>query len=85
MDEYRVYDHKWYLYIRGLVLQRDDYTCQKCGKKDRLHVHHIDQTGIMENYIPPNNRSENLITLCPSCHAKSHSIKIFMPKDAVYN
>lgn len=50
-------------------LERDKYTCQVCGKKDRILVHHKDnsrKTGHM------NNRLDNLITLCHHCHAKEH-------------
>lgn len=27
--------------IREKVLERDNYTCQDCGKKEKLEVHHI--------------------------------------------
>jgi len=41
-------------------------SCESCGKTGRLHVHHIDGN-------PYNNRSENLKTLCGSCHRLTHS------------
>ncbi len=50
------------------VLERDNYTCQcpDCERKtDKLDIHHID-------YDKENNNSENLITLCDSCHAKTN-------------
>ena len=40
-------------------------TCERCGKGGRLHVHHRD-----EDY--QNNRPENLQTLCPRCHKRTH-------------
>lgn len=39
--------------------------CQTCKTKTSLHVHHIDSN-------PENNISENLMTLCASCHVKWH-------------
>jgi len=48
---------------RKAVLER----CQICGRNDtKLHVHHIDKD-------PMNNAADNLITLCGSCHRRSHS------------
>jgi len=45
--------------VRKLILERDNYTCQLCGKTNcELHVHHINPT--------------SLITLCKSCHGKVH-------------
>ena len=40
--------------------------CAHCGAKERLHVHHRDEN-------PRNNEPSNLLTLCASCHKKSHS------------
>lgn len=48
------------------ILEKDNYTCQKCGSKKDIHIHHIDWN---EN----NNDFENLIVLCNSCHRKLHS------------
>jgi len=52
--------------LRNQIKQRDNFTCQECNKiesqlKYKLHVHHID-------YNKKNNKPENLITLCKSCH-----------------
>ncbi len=42
-------------------------SCEKCGKKEKLNVHHV---------IPiswgGNNESNNLITLCFACHRAEH-------------
>lgn len=42
--------------------------CEVCGRKDlsRKYVHHKDEN-------PQNNSQGNLITLCGSCHRRSHS------------
>jgi len=48
--------------IRNKILQRDNYTCQKCGKKGN-HVHHID-------YNKQNCKEDNLIILCNSCNSR---------------
>lgn len=56
------------------VLERADNRCEKCGfntvhprtGKRILQIHHIDENP--ENSIP-----ENLIVLCPNCHALTDS------------
>ena len=61
-------------YRRAEALFRDNYTCLNCGKglpEVKLNVHHI-------NWDHYDNRLENLITLCVSCHAK---LKRYDPKD----
>ena len=57
--------------ISERIFIRDKYACQECGKKlfrikgpGVINCHHID-------YDTSNNNSENLITLCASCHAKT--------------
>jgi len=57
---------------RELALERDNYTCQKCGEKDipKLTVHHIDGNG--RKHKTPNNKLSNLQTLCRTCHIKIH-------------
>ncbi|NCD40593.1 MAG: HNH endonuclease [Bacteroidia bacterium] len=53
--------------IRDDIKKRDDYTCQICGfKKKKLVVHHIDE-------VPTNNKYNNLVCLCDSCHIHLHS------------
>lgn len=52
-------------------LKKDSYTCQNCGNKDQLIVHHI-------NHLPPGIKKDTwstvdeLITWCRSCHIKHH-------------
>ena len=60
--------------LREQIRKRDDYICQECGMIQEeciskynkvLSVHHID-------YDKKNNKSENLISLCVSCHMKTN-------------
>lgn len=65
------YGLEWTDKLREKVRKRDDYTCAISGEvwrigQDKFHVHHI-------NYDKTDNRPENLITLCSSCHAKTNS------------
>uniref|UniRef100_A0ABX1PPT7 Putative HNH nuclease YajD n=2 Tax=Aromatoleum anaerobium TaxID=182180 RepID=A0ABX1PPT7_9RHOO len=64
--------------LRRETLVRDNYTCQECGDKNRqgrgsriqLEVHHI--IALCEDpslALDP----DNLITLCRSCHYKTHN------------
>jgi len=51
------------------IRQRDNHTCQECGKiqeelKRKLSIHHID-------YNKKNNSPLNLISLCIRCHIKT--------------
>jgi len=52
--------------------------CEKCGKIENLHTHHIHQqkdkneNGLNEGYIL-NNSKGNLMVLCEDCHHKIHS------------
>ena len=54
--------------LKQSILERDNYTCQdpNCEHKTNiLDAHHID-------YNKKNNNSDNIITLCRSCHAKTN-------------
>ena len=59
--------------IRFLIYKRDNFTCQRCSKKNLiLDVHHK-----IPYRISKNNFLENLITLCRKCHMKvERGIKI---------
>lgn len=55
------------------ILQRDGFTCQVCGCKDKtLHVHHT-------VYIKDHNiweyKDNQLITLCEECHEYEHMME----------
>lgn len=56
--------------LRALVRKRDGYCCFICNLTQKKHgrkldVHHID-------YDKENNRPENLISLCKSCHTRTN-------------
>lgn len=55
---------------RTAVFERDNYTCQKCGKKGgRLHAHHINP---FSEYPEKRLDVNNGITLCIYCHNNLH-------------
>jgi len=61
----RVRTKRW-IRLSKKIKERDNWTCQECGKTNIiLQVHHIDKDGYNNNY-------KNLITLCISCHKKLH-------------
>lgn len=65
--KYKIKQLEW-LAIRQLILERDLFKCQFCGKNHHetlLDVHHK-----IPFKISKDNSKENLITLCRSCHMK---------------
>ncbi len=54
-----------YQTARLLVFKRDDYRCRICRNHGVLHAHHL-------NYDKTNNRLENLVALCSTCHLRHH-------------
>ena len=58
------YSIDWTKTLKQSIRQRDKYICQMCGESGK-YVHHID-------YDKKNCNSENLITLCNSCHTKTN-------------
>lgn len=48
--------------LKQQIKERDNYTCQKCGNKEKLVVHHID-------YNKKNCSLNNLLTLCNVCNS----------------
>jgi len=58
---------------RQAVLVRDDNKCQRCFNSGNI-IHHIDGNG--RNSKTPNNRLDNLITLCRSCHSTEHRAQL---------
>ncbi len=75
----RHYQGHW-LSQRMLALQRDNNTCQLCGKKSEeqngisMSVHHINNYRNYTNKLDANNL-DNLICLCHNCHSFVHSNK----------
>jgi len=66
-DEPRHMQGQW----RELVLERDNYTCQKCGSKENLKAHHIKPVKL---YPLESCDVDNGIILCGECHNKAHHI-----------
>lgn len=57
------------------VLQRDDFTCRICNRRNTtLHVHH---QYYLENTDPWDYDTESavLISVCEPCHKKEHELK----------
>jgi 5-methylcytosine-specific restriction endonuclease McrA len=60
-------------YLRKMVLERDNWTCQICGKTSKeaqLHVHHMDP--VAQNPMFQNDM-DSCVTLCKTCHKMVHS------------
>lgn len=57
---------------RQRVIARDGGRCRRCGTSETLHVHHLDGTGWTTPAEHKNNEARNLVTLCASCHARTH-------------
>jgi len=60
-------DRAAYFSLRKLILERDAWRCQACGRLGAVQVHHIRA----RSRLRP-DAEENLITLCPECHRRIH-------------
>lgn len=56
--------------LRSFILKRDKKLCTNCGEKKKLIIHHLN--GVGSGSPKPDNRPENLVTLCASCHSTLH-------------
>jgi 5-methylcytosine-specific restriction endonuclease McrA len=59
--------------LRQMVFERDNWTCQICGKTTKeaqLHCHHMDPVGQNPMF---QNDMDSCITLCKGCHKMVHS------------
>jgi len=59
------------------ALERANYSCENCGKRGRLEIHHILPIYIATQVykdLPHAALSvlENAMVLCPPCHCKEH-------------
>jgi hypothetical protein len=70
--------------LRYLILDRDDRTCQDCGRTPAqgvsLQIHHV-----LPVHKGGRNDEENLITLCIQCHGGRHALMGGTPKDELLN
>lgn len=53
---------------RAAALQRDEFTCQRCGAQEPGVVAHLRQ----QPWLLPSYRIEHLVALCGSCHDAAH-------------
>lgn len=54
------------------IMQRDKYTCQCCGEKEKmLNVHHKEYISGKKVWEYEN---DNFITLCENCHERRHTL-----------
>jgi len=54
---------------RRIAKRNKNWICEQCGKKEKLHVHHINENR-------NNNNIENLMILCCKCHMILHKGKL---------
>jgi hypothetical protein len=62
---------------RKQVLARDGHACQKCGKREKLDLHHINPITLGQDDSP-----DNLVTLCKHCHSEWEHI-VYVNTDKV--
>lgn len=72
-------DGRW-LRKKNEILERDNYTCQRCGATSNLQVHHREYLANKKAWEYPN---EDLITLCVNCHENEHNI-VPIPRVGVF-
>lgn len=64
---------KEYKEWRKAVFERDNYTCQRCGKRGgKLRAHHIER---YRDCIEKRTDISNGITLCDKCHIEIHHLE----------
>ncbi|MEV5932497.1 HNH endonuclease [Streptomyces sp. NPDC052079] len=70
--------------LRYKILERDDMTCQDCGRIPgqgaTLQVHHI-----LPVHQGGKNDMENLVTLCSECHGGRHALMGTSVRDELLN
>jgi len=66
------YDWRFNNELKKFIQKRDKHTCQSCGMKKNLVIHHIDTNKM-------NSEISNLTTLCNSCHTRIHRIDCELP------
>jgi len=64
----KLYSDRWDN-IRHQVYQRDGFRCVMCGKKTKLHAHHV-----VPVQVSHDNSINNLVSVCGHCHRKLEAI-----------
>jgi DEAD/DEAH box helicase domain-containing protein len=59
--------------MRNLARQRDNFTCQVCGRVEQGQAHHVHHKRPFRSFptFVEANQLDNLVTLCPSCHKQA--------------
>lgn len=60
------YSSRRWARVRFLAKRRDDFTCQHCGARNKLEVHHVKSVRTHPELVFD---LSNLQTLCRDCHA----------------
>ena len=66
--------------VRALVLSRDGWSCQGCGSKNSLQVHHMSYRSMTTWHSPFDGHEyvashpDDLVTLCHRCHFRVHRL-----------
>ena len=55
--------------IRKMVYTRDNHRCVMCGRKGKVHAHHIVPVKVSRD-----NSLSNLVTVCERCHKKLEAV-----------
>lgn len=63
-DQRKTYEYREW---RKAIFKRDNYTCVKCGSKEKIQTHHKKPFCL---YPELRTAMENGVTLCPNCHKK---------------
>lgn len=61
---------------KEIALKRDNYTCQKCGSKENLELHHIKKRRLFGGDYNAADNANNLITYCHTCHLSEEPRKL---------
>ncbi len=66
--------------VRALVLARDVWICQGCGRKRSLQVHHMSYRSMtkwqspFDGHVYVASHPDDLVTLCQRCHLRVHRL-----------
>lgn len=71
-SRYKNYLSSYYWHeVKRAVKLRDRFTCQDCGRRSDIEVHHL----TYENRGREMEHLGDLVCLCERCHEKRHKIK----------
>lgn len=56
--------------VKKEVLQRDNYSCRKCGCRDDLTLHHV-----LPQRLNGSDEKYSLVSLCRRCHNDWHDLE----------